>query len=363
MPITCLKCSASNRDDASFCLSCGTSLAEIGPPVAAAGEECDECGHLNPRGTRYCAACGVSLLGTIIVPRTQPAPLMPGGLAAPPAAPTPSASVAFGQADAPREAAPPIPSIRPRLRDEDEASAPAPLAATPPAQPAGGSRAKIAIIGLAALAALAVSGGALWWVLSRPGPPPRLGDPPPGTVVAPTPAPAPAAVAPAVEPPPAPAPAPAAPVQAEAPPPPAVAPPAPVEPPPPVVAAPAPAAPPAVDPARVARERAAKQKAEADAKAAAQRREQELARQRAAEQEAERKRAEVKAPAPVAPPPAAPAPPPAPVAVRTVKEACASGNILTRAACEARECRRPPHNAETYCVRLVEEDERRRANQ
>ena len=54
-------------------------------------------------------------------------------------------------------------------------------------------------------------------------------------------------------------------------------------------------------------------------------------------------------------PPAAPAP-----TLRSVKDTCAGGNIVARSLCELRECRKPAHAAEAYCVRLIREDEERR---
>src|SRR5678816_2795506 len=66
------------RDRAQFCRSCGTAFP---PPAPAfedesqlgAGITCDECNFQNKPGVRYCANCGMSLLGTVIVPRGRPA--------------------------------------------------------------------------------------------------------------------------------------------------------------------------------------------------------------------------------------------------------------------------------------------------
>jgi hypothetical protein len=51
---------------------------------------------------------------------------------------------------------------------------------------------------------------------------------------------------------------------------------------------------------------------------------------------------------------------PASQAGRSVKDACADGNFIARGVCELRECRRPAHAGEAYCVRLVKADEERR---
>jgi len=105
--ITCPKCSKDNQDHYKFCLGCGAELpkgapkqfqAEDGPrlttapargsmapkPTAtpapapappAASSGCPQCGHDNPPGNRFCAACGYKLGGAPAT--TGPAPAAP----------------------------------------------------------------------------------------------------------------------------------------------------------------------------------------------------------------------------------------------------------------------------------------------
>ena len=125
----CSVCSTENRDDAQFCRACGTPFpvaeAAAAEPTEeerlAAGITCDECSFHNEPGIRYCANCGVNLLGTVIVPRARAAT----GTASPPpisypsfatVAPYPPAHIpqttsadplaGFGAADAPSSVAP-----------------------------------------------------------------------------------------------------------------------------------------------------------------------------------------------------------------------------------------------------------------
>jgi hypothetical protein len=74
----CPACQAENRDEAQFCRTCGTPFPLIpsDPPVAA-GAPCTECGFANKPGVRYCAKCGVNLMGTVVVPRSQRPPASP----------------------------------------------------------------------------------------------------------------------------------------------------------------------------------------------------------------------------------------------------------------------------------------------
>ena len=51
--MTCAACGASNRDDASFCGTCGTPLERT---VA-----CSRCGRDNPEAARFCDSCGGEL--------------------------------------------------------------------------------------------------------------------------------------------------------------------------------------------------------------------------------------------------------------------------------------------------------------
>ncbi len=83
--IKCAKCGKENQDHYKFCLGCGSELpkdapkqfqaeeakpapapAPEPPPVLAppaADPACPQCGHENPDGNRFCAACGYKLGG------------------------------------------------------------------------------------------------------------------------------------------------------------------------------------------------------------------------------------------------------------------------------------------------------------
>ena len=62
-------------------------------PAAATGVSCDDCGFLNAPGTRYCAKCGYSLVGTVIVSRRDAASGAPAAPSVAPAAPAVAARV------------------------------------------------------------------------------------------------------------------------------------------------------------------------------------------------------------------------------------------------------------------------------
>ncbi|HEX7435602.1 MAG TPA: zinc ribbon domain-containing protein, partial [Caldimonas sp.] len=70
----CSTCQADNRDEAQFCRACGTPFAAAAPVHDAgpsAGITCADCGFVNKPGLRYCAKCGVNLMGTVVVPRSK----------------------------------------------------------------------------------------------------------------------------------------------------------------------------------------------------------------------------------------------------------------------------------------------------
>lgn len=342
MAIACPQCHTPNADGSRFCSGCGGALAASAAPLPlgsdADGVACDDCGHVNPPGTRYCASCGYSLVGTVIVSRREMSlpPVQAAPVTPPPSHPDEDT---FDPLSAPTQA-----MIEPPGRFSEMA--------TPPAAPPPRSRTGLWI--LLGLAAVALAGGG-WW-LTRPAEAPAdVAAVPPPPVTAPAEPPPPA---PAPAPPPAPEPAP------EPPPPPPAEPPPPATPP---VAETAPPPPAAADQAAAraaARERAARLRAEreARARALAAQREQEAASLRA-EQEAARLRAEQAARAAAAAAAAKPAPAPAPVQRQTVAQACAGTNLLTRGACEQRECARPEQVNDPVCVQLRAREQRRLFNQ
>lgn len=116
--ITCAKCSKENQDHYKFCLGCGSELpkgapkqfkaeepvkpavapaspaepgakkaapaatpkpaaeaaaAPVAPPMAGADADCPQCGHSNPTGNRFCAACGYKLGGASPATSVPPA--------------------------------------------------------------------------------------------------------------------------------------------------------------------------------------------------------------------------------------------------------------------------------------------------
>ena len=410
----CPACQAENRDEAQFCRTCGTPFPLIppDPPAPAIGAPCTACGFGNKPGVRYCAKCGVNLMGTVVVPRSQrpqpPAaaahgvPAYAATASYPPGQtptyvppPTPSGSagidVPLGADDRDDpHAYPPdgplgstgapdplhVPDVPdPRLAIEVERAAADELERTvllrppvgvgfgvPPAPPPPrrtGLWAGIAV-------AVVVAAGVAWYFLrssSEPTRPAQTAPQPAATASAAAPAEPKAAVAePASSPDAAPtAIAPAASAADTA----AALPPADTA----ASAAPAQAAAPApTDEERLAaekraREKAARERAEREGrtKAAAEQREQAAARQRA-EQEAAAAAAaaQQRARQQAAPPPstvAAPAPAPR---ARTVAEICGGRNIIAQSVCESRECGSPEHAGEAVCRKVREQEERHR---
>lgn len=136
----CPVCSTENRDEAQFCRACGTAFTPA-PAAAPAAQEgaitCDECGFQNPPGQRYCANCGVSLLGTVIVPRSRAG--LPGHepVTSPPPLSYPSyAPVApYPPAPPPVEGYPPVAPAWPDNGTPGYASEPAYAAGYPPPYP------------------------------------------------------------------------------------------------------------------------------------------------------------------------------------------------------------------------------------
>lgn len=81
--IKCAKCSKENQDHYKFCLGCGSELPKDAPKefqadevkpaaaapaavkVAPAPSACPQCGHGNPQGNKFCAACGYKLTGAV----------------------------------------------------------------------------------------------------------------------------------------------------------------------------------------------------------------------------------------------------------------------------------------------------------
>ena len=352
----CSNCHTENRDDAQFCRGCGTSLATA-PPAADAGAEagltCFECGFVNKPGVRYCAKCGVNLMGSVVVPRSKMH--------------TPAPAAAPAAADYPPPFDPlPVPDVpdpRTAIEYEREEAAESPPAGVgfgmPPAPPAANRTPLWAGLGIAVL----VAAGVAWWFLSSsPSAPPSGALPAateaPAAPVAATPA-APAAVTTPVTPVEAAAAATAADALAASA---ASAPPAETAPP---AAAETPAAPTEADAKRLAAEKRARDKSardkadrEAKAKAALEQREQAAARLKADQEAAARKRAEEQRPRvqPPAPAPVAAAPVPR---IRSVADICAGRNAIGRAICESRECGAAEHANEAVCKKVRAAEERR----
>lgn len=373
----CSTCQAENRDEAQFCRACGTPLEAAAPfhdAIPAAGISCAECGFVNKAGVRYCAKCGVNLMGTVIVPRPkQQAPAVPP-------APAYSAPAYLAPAYAPSDYPPPfdplpVPDVPdPRLalefeREQAGAAPPAGFGATPELQ-ASKRTGLWAGLGVAVV----VAAGVAWWFLNTAPPAPTVRAQPAATpasvasepqpepkaaeVVA---APAPTATMPASVPDAlSPAPAPQAALPSVAPTPDAGA---------PKVGADNASSLGEAEAQRLAAEKKARDKAARDkveregkAKAAAEQREQAAARLKA-EQDAARKRAEESRPRPPPNNPAATAPAivaaPTPQS-RTVKDICAGRNSISQAVCESRECGAPEHANEAICKQVRDIEERRR---
>jgi hypothetical protein len=421
---TCPACQAENRDDAQFCRLCGTPFPAIPPtpaaPEDAAGNPCSECGFVNRPGVRYCAKCGVNLLGTVVVPRSQrahapspppsptyspPAWSPPGETPptwAPPPAPAAWSSSASGAPTAwspaphtrasatptwmpPPEPPPTYPSEFDPLQVPDVPlalegeQAAAPDVATvirpsagigfgePPAEPAPRRTGLWAAVAVG----LVVAAGVAWYFLhTSPPPAEQAAAPVPATQPAPPPNEAAASSPAAPEPTAAPQ---AATADANAASAVEAAPPAAVEATPPLTAVapalPGSAAASSPDDERLAAERRARlarERADRDAraKAAAADREQAAARQRA-EQDAARRAAEEQQRQHATPAPAysaAPTPAAAPPRARTVAEICAGRGLIGQSMCESRECGAPEHANEAVCRRVREAEDRRRGN-
>jgi hypothetical protein len=410
----CPACQAENRDEAQFCRTCGTPFPLIppDPSAPAAGAPCTECGFVNKPGVRYCAKCGVNLMGTVVVPRSQrPPPAAPGSAVpayaatasyppgqtptyVPPPATPPSAGVdlAIGADDRDDpHAYPPagtlgssgdpdplhVPDVPdPRLAIEAEQAAADEHERTvllrppvgvgfgvPPAPPP--PRRTGLWAGLAV--AVVVAAGVAWYFLrssSEPTKPAQTAPEPAAVASAPAPA-EPQAAAPASSPDA------AGSAAATANAPPGSAPDAAAAMPPGDAAASAAAAQANVsaptDEERLAAEKRAREKAardraerEARAKAAAEQREQAAARQRAEQEAAAAAAAQQRARQQTAPAPAAVAPPTPAPRPRTVAEICGGRNIISQSICESRECGAPEHAGEATCRKIREQEDRHR---
>ncbi len=104
--IKCAKCSKENQDHYKFCLGCGSELpkgapkefqAEEAKPAAApvqpaqpapAAAGCPQCGHENPPGNKFCAACGYKLGAAAVPAQASLAPAAPAAPASAPSGPS-----------------------------------------------------------------------------------------------------------------------------------------------------------------------------------------------------------------------------------------------------------------------------------
>jgi hypothetical protein len=391
----CSVCGTENRDEAQFCRSCGTAFPAFAAPSTedaqlAAGITCDECTFQNKPGVRYCANCGIGLLGTVLAPSsrsaipgdhypgTSPPPISYHSFApVPPYPPPPLAESSYppvasgGYASAfagypPAYDEPlPVPDLpdpsaaiaaaQLRAEDDADASQPAPFYEPGPATRSG--RAGL-VVGLGVVLLVAVGAGGWWFMTSTPesipnltpaASAPAIAEPPPAVVAPPALADStPAAALPASTADLAAMPAASA-ASGELAQVPATA----------LTAEPPAAAASAEEAKRLAaqkrRDKAAKDKADRDAKAladqqaAASRAAADAARQHA--EDAQRAKAAPAAPVAAAPPPPKP---------RTAAEICASQGFFAEQICRSRECAAPEHAGEALCKELKDINDRRR---
>lgn len=94
--IRCSTCQADNRENASFCGTCGAAFSSGAHPVDDQGRICQSCGRVVPAGFNFCDSCGQPLMTqATVTPVPPPVPEARAATVTPPPQPVPAARASW----------------------------------------------------------------------------------------------------------------------------------------------------------------------------------------------------------------------------------------------------------------------------